>query len=132
MIFGIPGHIEKIIAGKKTQTRRPSDRYGVGRVYAVQPGRGRHGIPDGKIHIVAKIREWKPDLDDLPRAAIFARQWRQAEAGYPIWKLYAQAEGGYTPEEFEELYEEMYPGWTERYAYSFFFVTADELREASP
>jgi len=59
MIFAIEGHIQKIIEGKKTQTRRPSDKYKIGKFYAIQPGRGKLGIPDGKILIVAKRWEMK-------------------------------------------------------------------------
>ena len=67
MIFAIPGHIDQIIAGTKTQTRRiakPGERlivdednghscvvdangrikYQIGRDAAVQPGRTQHGV----------------------------------------------------------------------------------------
>jgi hypothetical protein len=53
MIFSKSDHIEQIKAGTKTQTRRPTDRYKVGKLYAIQPGRGKPGIPEGKILIVA-------------------------------------------------------------------------------
>lgn len=129
MIFSLADHIEQIIRGEKTQTRRASDRYMVGRLYAVQPRRGAKGIPDGKIIIGEKIREWKPDLSDLPRAARFARRCREAEAGYPIRGYNARAEGGYTSEEYETLYERLHPGWRERWAYYFTFFTVEDLIE---
>lgn len=43
MIFG-QDMIDLIVAGEKTQTRRRSGRYGVGRIYSVQPGRGQKGV----------------------------------------------------------------------------------------
>ena len=102
MIFSIDDHIEQIKAGTKTQTRRPSARYIVGRKYAIQSGRGQPGIKDGKILIIDKIVETKP----------FDKIFRQD----------AKAEGGYSPEEYEELYEKMYPGWVERYVYQFQYI----------
>jgi len=129
MIFSIGDHIEQIKAGNKTQTRRPNDRYKVGNLYAVQPGRGKKGIPDGKIFIAWKKREWKPDLSGIPKAARFSRTWRQWEAGYPLHERDARAEGGYTVEEFEELYEKMYPHWEERWVLYFSFFTAEEIEE---
>jgi len=129
MIFAVKDHIQQIIDGTKTMTRRSSDRYKVGQLYAIQPGRGKPGIPDGKIYIGWKKKEWKPDLSDLPEDARFARGWRSMEAGYPITEWEAKAEGGYTSEEFEELYEKMHPNWTERWIYSFSFFTTEEIRE---
>ena len=104
MIFSIEGHIEKIKAGDKTQTRRPTDRYQIGKLYAIQPGRGKPGIPDGKIYIRAKREEWKTDV-----------KWLQISP----WE--ANDEGGYTPEEYERLYEKMYPGWEVRWSYLFMY-----------
>ena len=101
MIFAIGKHIELIIKGLKTQTRRSSDRYKMGKLYSIQPGRTKKGITQGKIKIIDKTREIWPSTirpDD------------------------AKAEGGYTPEEFEELYEKLHPGWDERLAYTFRFV----------
>lgn len=132
MIFSIGNHIEQIKAGTKTQTRRPTDRYQVRKLYTIQPGRCKPGIPDGKIYIGQKFKEWKPDLSDLPendRAAWFARKWREMESGYPITDWAAKEEGGYTSEEFEKLYEEMYPGWTERWVYYFSFFSKENLEE---
>ena len=129
MIFSIGDHIEQIKGGTKTQTRRPRDRYKVGNLYAVQSGRRKKGIPEGKIFIAFKKREWKPDLSEIPETARFSRTWRKWEAGYPLHERDAKAEGGYTPEEYEELYERMYPDWTERWVYYFSFFTADDIKE---
>jgi hypothetical protein len=129
MIFNVEDHIEQIIACTKTQTRRASDRYQVGRLYAVQPCRTCRGIKEGRIFIAMKVREWKPDHSDLPQAARFARRWRGVEAGYHIQDYDARAEGGYTPEEYEALYEGLHPEWTERWAYYFTFSAVDDPTE---
>ena len=111
MIFSVEGHILKIVSGKKTQTRRASDRYKVGNLYSIQAHRGAEGIPDGKILIAAKREEIKtPD----PR-------W------YYLLPDEALAEGGYTPEEYEELYEKMHLGWKTRTSYLFRYFTTEEL-----
>ena len=118
MIFSIEKHIQQIIDGNKTQTRRPSDRYEVGKFYAVQPCRTCKGIPDGKILITAKRLEQKSD-------------W---PPGWRILRVEAKAEGGYTPKAYEELYEKMHPSWTERWVYLFeFWSTSDfeSLEKAS-
>lgn len=101
MIFAVEDHIKQVIEGVKTQTRRSSGRYKLGRKYSIQPGRTQKGILEGKIIIIDKTLEVWPfviRLDD------------------------AKAEGGYTPEEFEKLYRMMHPNWGERYAYTFRFV----------
>jgi len=130
LIFSIEGHIPKIIDETKTMTRRPTDRYKIGKLYAIQPGRGKSGISEGKIYIGMVQREWKPDLSSLQEDdAKFARRFWAMEAGYPIQDWASKAEGGYTPDEFEELYEKMYPGWTERWAYHFTFFSKEDLEE---
>jgi len=112
MIFSEGNHIEQIKAGTKTQTRRTSDRYEVGKFYSVQPCRTCKGIPEGKILITAKRIEYKSEN--------------------PIWghisKWEAKDEGGYTPKEYEELYEKMHPGWTERWAYLFEYYPTEAIK----
>lgn len=106
MIFSIGDHVKQIIIGKKTQTRRASSLYLVGRTYSIQPGRRMPAISEGKIRILHKRVESNPfDL---------------------ISKEDAFAEGGYIPREFEKLYSEMYPNWIERYAYTFKFIPSSE------
>lgn len=101
MIFSIGDHIELIQLGYKTQTRRPSGKYRLGQTYTIQPGRGKKGIPEGRICII-----WKWD-----------EEW-----GQTVTEEEANAEGRYTPKEYEELYEKMYPSWETRWAYEFVFV----------
>lgn len=102
MIFSMGDHIEQIKNGTKTQTRRKSSSYLVGKMYSIQPGRTKPEIPEGRILIIDKRIEQKP--------------WTG------ITYEDAKAEGGYTPHEFDALYENMYKGWRERYAYTFQFV----------
>ena len=102
MIFSMADHVEQIKNGSKTQTRRKSNAYLVGKTYSVQPGRTKPGIKEGRILIIDKIVETRP-FDKI------------------LYKD-AKAEGGYNPTEFEELYAKMYPDWKERYAYTFKFV----------
>jgi len=111
MIFAVSDHIEQIRRGRKTQTRRASDRYHIGRVYKIQPCRTCKGIPDGEIIIINKRREL------FPRHIITFED--------------AQAEGGYGPQQFERLYERLHPKWHQRFAYTFKFVPT-ERKEADP
>ena len=111
MIFSEGNHVEQIKAGTKTQTRRTSDRYEIGKFYAVQPCRTCKGIPDGKILITAKRLEQKSD-------------W---PPGWRILPVEAKAEGGYSPKAYEELYEEMHPGWMERWAYLFKYYPIEAI-----
>ena len=103
MIFSQANHIEQIKAGLKTQTRRPSPRYRKGHTYAIQPGRTKPGIPEGRILITQKWCEVSYINSTISPAA-------------------AAAEGGYTPEEYEQLYAEMYPNWSHRWAYTFEYI----------
>ena len=103
MIFSIGNHIELIVKGLKTQTRRQSDRYEVGKLYSIQPERTAKAIPQGKIRILEKLREPWP---------------------YTISINDAKAEGGYTPQKFEQLYEKIHPKWHQRFAYTFRFEEA--------
>lgn len=116
MIFSVKGHVEKIINGTKTQTRRKSPAYIVGKTYAVQLGRNKPGIKEGRILILAKWEETVFDNLDRGGATIF---WISATD--------ATAEGGYTPEEFENLFSLMYPHWIRRFCYRFKFITRKEL-----
>lgn len=107
MIFS-KEHIELLKKGKKTQTRRQSGIYEVGRAYSVQPGRGMKGIPDGVIIITRKRLEK-----------------RQKQSTYHLLGITpsdAKEEGGYTPIEYEQLYSSMYPNWKQRYAYDIEYV----------
>ena len=107
MIFSFPGHIEKIIDGTKTQTRRKSPAYRVGRSYAIQPGR-KMGILEGRILVNRK------------------REEKYLDGGISVSD--ALAEGGYTPGQYEALFKNMYPGWFVRYAYTFEFIPIEQYR----
>ena len=100
MIFNVKGHIEQIVNGTKTQTRRDSGKYGVGKTYAIQPGRGKFGDTRGRILITHKWIE-----------SYFKT----------IHVNDALAEGGYIPEDYEQLYEKLHPDWAGRWAYEFEF-----------
>lgn len=102
MIFSIGDHIEMIKSGQKTQTRRKSESYIVGRSYSIQPGRREAGIVEGRIKITNKVRE--------------------SATGSVISVEDAWDEGLYTPLKFEELYSKMYSGWFVRWAYTFEYV----------
>lgn len=99
MIFSISNHIELIKKGQKTQTRRESDRYEVGKTYAIQPCRTCKGIKEGRIMIIDK----------------------RCESGF-VHPIDAKAEGGYRVDEFEELYEKVHPKWSKRWVYTFSFL----------
>jgi len=107
MIFSVIDHIKQIIDGTKTQTRRQSDFYQVGLTYAIQPKRTSKAIPQGRILITDKKYEQRFLVDRTPR----------------ITKDDAEAEGGYTPEQFEKLYDRMHPFWMGRWAYTFKFIS---------
>ena len=117
MIFNVPGHIEMIRNGIKTQTRR-SNRgiYQVGRDYAVQRKRGVKAEPDIRI-MMDKI--WEEEALEF---------LAENEKRYPV-ELYiskedAWAEGGYTPTKFEGLFRELnfeWDGWS-RWAFGFHVI----------
>ena len=107
MIFS-KDHIKQIIAGTKTQTRRRSPLYRVGRTYSIQPGRTKKGIPDGHILITRK------------------REEKYLDGGISVAD--ALAEGEYTPGQYETLFANMYPGWIVRTAYTFRFLESWNYR----
>jgi len=106
MIFS-KDHIKQIIARTKTQTRRKSPAYRVGRTYAIQPGR-KMGILEGRILITRK------------------REEKYLDGGISV--VDALAEGGYTPGQYETLFSNMYPDWIIRYAYTIEFVPRKQYR----
>ena len=107
MIFNVPGHIDLIRSGRKTQTRRVNRGiYQVGRDYAVQRKRG----------VTAEI---------CMRIEIDAIWEERCEYGwgnpYYILPRNAQAEGGYTVEEFEDVFRTAYPMWNGETRWAFRF-----------
>ena len=102
MIFNVPGHIDMIRNGTKTQTRRLNRGiYKVGKDYAVQRKRGVKAEPDMRI-LMDKIWE---DFDFISDEN-------------------AQAEGGYNPAQFEELFAKLNPRWRggSRWAFEFHVI----------
>lgn len=106
MIFVFPGHIDQIVDGTKTQTRRNSSKYKVGQTYAIQPGRCKPGDPRGRI--------------------LITRKWRETPIN-PITEHDAQAEGGYNSIQYECLYSELAEGWRERWCYEFEFWETESI-----
>ncbi len=104
MIFNVPGHIEKIIAGTKTQTRRVNRGiYQVGKDYAIQRKRGEKAISGYRIKII-----------DI---------WIESKLhnSLPISLKDAKQEGDYTPESYEFTFKKINPSWKgcSRYAFEF-------------
>ena len=89
MLFLTPGAIQKILLGRKTVTRRPAVegkpcRYQVGRIYAVQPGRGKPAVT--RIRVVAVLKE--------PWVGFWALGFMDKEArreGFDTWTLFEEA-----------------------------------------
>jgi hypothetical protein len=80
MIFG-PELIGKVLSGKKTVTRRRSSRYQVGKVYTVQPGRGKKHVAHIRITSVAEemlaaLTEEEARHEGFPSRAAFVGYWR--------------------------------------------------------
>ena len=106
MIFAVKDHVEQVVNGEKTQTRRNSYKYNVGQTYAIQSGRGKKGDSRGRILI---IRKWSED-------------W-----GTMIKDNDAKAEGGYNSIEYEHLYADMNPTWEIRWCYEFEFWSTESI-----
>lgn len=89
----------------KTQTRRTNrGTYKVGRSYAVQRKRGAKAEPDIRI--------------------VMDRIWEE-RVPCEISEQDARAEGGYTPDKFEDLFTRLYPLWRlagSRWAFEFHVV----------
>ena len=109
MIFSISDHVEMIKSGQKTQTRRKSSSYIVGKSYSIQPGRRKAGIVEGRIKITNKVKEYSA-------CSVISVE----DAG---------DEGLYSPLKFEELYSKMYSGWFVRWAYTFEYVPIARAQE---
>ena len=86
MIFG-PELIGKVLDGSKTVTRRRSSRYQVGKVYSVQPGRGRKHV--GHIRVLVASEE-----------CLGGVSYRSA-----------QAEGFESPAAFSEYWAALHGSW---------------------
>jgi len=116
MIFAVKNHVEQVINGEKTQTRRNSDKYNVGQTYAIQSGRGKKADPRGRILIIEKWEE---------KAYKYFGRLMLVET--QISKEDALAEGGYEPEDYEMLYESISPRWKTRWCYEFEFWSTESI-----
>lgn len=112
MIFSVADHVEQIVNGTKTQTRRDSGKYEVGRTYAIQPGRTKPADPRGRILITHNWLEHSTTSD----GEIFQ-----------IHPIDAEAEGGYGVDEYEKLYDQLHPEWKHRWVYEFEFWSAESI-----
>ena len=111
MIFNVPGHIDMIRAGTKTQTRRLNRGiYTVGKDYVVQQKRGVKAESD--IRIVMD-RVWKEEVEE------FVDELEVVISQEDAW-----AEGGYTQTEFEEVFANLNPAWLgwSRWAFEFHVI----------
>ena len=105
MIFAMKNHYDFVLIGFKTQTRRDSHRYQVGKTYAIQECRTCKGHPHKRIKIT--------------------RKWRES-APYTISWDDAREEGGFTPRKYEELYNKIHPNWNGRWCYKFMIVDGEQ------
>jgi len=105
-------HIDMIISGIKTQTRRiHMGKYQVGRSYAIQPCRTCKGITGYRI---VMDRIWHEDIVRRPSPAFNIISIEDAKA-----------EGEYSPAEFEILFRKLNPSWDEtigRWAFEFHVI----------
>jgi hypothetical protein len=82
MIFG-PELIGKVLSGEKTVTRRRSSRYQVGKVYAVQPGRGKRHVGHIRVFgvneepLLTVTRSGEPRKEGFQSYAHFFGYWRE-------------------------------------------------------
>lgn len=87
MIFG-PDLIGKVLSGEKVVTRRRLPvRYQAGKVYAVQPGRGKRHVGHIEVRSVNvqslwALTDWEARLEGFVNAASFADYWVQLHG---IW-----------------------------------------------
>ena len=103
MIFK-PELVNLILAGKKTQTRRPlfydihgkviPCRYKVGKTYAVQPGRGKHQV--ARIEILEVRREsWGAISEPDAIAEGFTAGWADGIQRPAYWHFWEYVKGLY-------------------------------------
>lgn len=112
-------HFDMVLDGSKTRTTRLSERYEVGKDYAIQPKRTKKGAEGHRIVIDEKTFE---TFSDMPNILLDALNKPITKVGtIPISKKDAEKEGGYTPEEFETLFKKLFPKWNGlcRWAYEF-------------
>ena len=108
MIFNIPGHIEMIRNGAKTQTRRINRGvYQIGRDYAVQSKRGAMAEEDIRI-VIDAIRIETGKAVSISRSG---REYANATE-ICITKKDAWDVGNYIPSLYESDFRKAYPKWS--------------------
>jgi len=134
MIFNVPRHIVLLQNGLlseaaynryppmivKTQTRRVNRGiYQVGHSYSVQPKRGAKAVPGMRI-MMDKI--WEEKAEGF---LILAADDEMYPGEINITQEDALAEGGYTPNEFEEIFRELNPKWDgkKRWVFKFHVIS---------
>ena len=111
-------HFGMVLDGSKTRTTRLSGRYTVGKDYAIQPKRTKRGIEGYRIVIDKKTLEKRvyvvPSIPSEEKNNIWIGK-------IPISPSNAKKEGGYTVEEFERIFKNLFPKWNGlwRWAYEF-------------
>jgi len=116
MIFSLE-HIEQIKNVTKTETRRVGRGvYKVGKDYAVQPGRGKNGIPG--LRIV---------MDEIYSEEVHPAYHYRGDDVRRISVKDARAEGGYTPEQYEVEFHRLYPDWDGIRRWVFKFHIKEEI-----
>jgi len=118
MIFNVPGHIEMIRNGKKTQTRRGNRGiYKVGKDYAIQCKRGVKAEQDIRIVIYAIWPEFRDEEPDRVNMKIM-----------PLSERDAWAEGEYGVEQYEIMFRELNPKWDmrKRWAFKFHVIEVEQ------
>jgi hypothetical protein len=95
MIFG-PELVKKVLSGEKVVTRRRSSRYQEGKVYAVQPGRGKRHV--GHIEILSVNREplltvicsGEPRKEGFTNYGYFFGYWRELHGDVDYQEIVAR------------------------------------------
>jgi hypothetical protein len=100
-----PEMVEKILAGKKSVTRRPVKwedtgfevrnlpcRYEVGKTYAVQPGRGQKAvarirIKDVRRGLISGVDDAEARLEGFTSSGMFPVYWEQLYGSYDATRL---------------------------------------------
>jgi len=72
--------MSKVLSGEKTQTRRLSGKYEVGKTYAVQPGRGKKAV--ARIRV---LRVWLEDVRFIRLEDVYAEGFPTHKKFWTLW-----------------------------------------------
>lgn len=121
-------HFDMMLDSSKTRTTRLSDKYQVGKDYAIQPKRTKKGVEGYRMVIDKKWQElplkWKKIIEN---GGVNQKSILHPIKYFPISEEDAKAEGGYLPDEFEETFRKLFPKWDggERWAYEFHVIEVE-------